>query len=216
MLGRGPEGWHPNPAFFYQRGGGPMLDMGPYYMTALVHLLGPVASVTAVTSKAREVRIATGEKTFGQELKVDVPTHNSGSLVFQNGAVVSVTISFDVQRHGHSPIEIYGSEGSLQVPDPNTFGGPIRVFRPGNEDWQNVAFTHDYTKNSRGMGVADMATAIQSGRPHRCHAELAQHVLEIMFAFEKSSREGKRIDLISTCAQPAPIPLGLLPGLLDD
>jgi predicted dehydrogenase len=216
MLGRGPEGWHPNPAFFYQRGGGPMLDMGPYYMTALVHLLGPVASVTAVTSKAREVRIATGEKTFGQELKVDVPTHNSGSLVFQNGAVVSVTISFDVQRHGHSPIEIYGSEGSLQVPDPNTFGGPIRVFRPGNEDWQNVAFTHDYTKNSRGMGVADMATAIQSGRPHRCQAELAQHVLEIMFAFEKSSQEGKRIDLISTCAQPAPIPLGLLPGLLDD
>lgn len=215
MMGRGPEGWHPNPAFFYQRGGGPMLDMGPYYVTALVHLLGPVASVTAVTSKAREVRIATGEKTFGQELPVEVPTHNSGTLVFRNGAVITMVISFDVQRHQHTNIELYGSAGSLQVPDPNTFGGPVRVFRPGNDNWQDVSFTHAYAANSRSMGVADMATAIQSGRPHRCSGELAHHVLEVMHAFEASSLKGGCVELESTCAQPAPIPLDLLPGLLD-
>jgi len=215
MLNSGPESWHPNPSFFYQYGGGPMLDMGPYYITALVNLLGPARSVTAVTSKAREVRMATGEKTFGQQLKVDVPTHNSGTVVFENGAVITVVISFDVKRHNHPPIEIYGLEGSLRAPDPNTFGGPVMVYRPGNEDWQSMPFTHGYITNSRGMGVADMAHAIRSGRPHRCSGELAHHVLEIMNAFDKSSAAGKRIDLESTCARPAAFPLGLPPTLLD-
>lgn len=215
MMGRGPEGWHPNPAFFYQRGGGPMLDMGPYYITALVYLLGPVASVTAVTSKAWEVRIATSEKAFGQALPVEVPTHNSGVLVFESGAVITMVISFDVQRHQHNNIELYGSAGSLQVPDPNTFGGPVRLFRNGNDAWQDMPFTHGYATNSRSMGVADMATAIQSGRPHRCSGALAHHVLEVMHAFEASSQQGGRVMLQSRCDQPAALPLNLLPGMLD-
>jgi predicted dehydrogenase len=215
MLARGPEGWHPNPAFFYQVGGGPMFDIGPYYMTALVHLLGPVKQVSAVTTKGFETRTATCKEHFGEELPVDVPTHYSGTLVFANGSVVTVGISFDVHRHGHQPIEIYGADGSLQAPDPNMFGGPVRVFRPGNEDWQEVAFSHGYSDNSRGIGVADMAQGILSGRPHRCNGDLAYHVLEIMHAYEKSSTEGKMVEIESTCEQPAALPLGMLPGVLD-
>lgn len=215
MLGRGPEGWHPNPAFFYEVGGGPMFDMGPYYITALLHLLGPVKGVSAVATKGFTERIATSEKHFGKRLPVEIPTHNSGTLIFESGAIVTTCISFDVQRHTHHPIEIYGAEGSLQVPNPNTFGGPIKVFRPGNEGWQDAAFTHLYPTNSRGIGVADMAHAIRTGRPHRCDGVLAYHALEIMHAFEKSSNEGRTVELKSTCNQPAPFPLGLLPGVLD-
>ena len=215
MMCRGPEGWHPNPAFFYQVGGGPMFDVGPYYMTALVHLLGPVKQVSAVTTKGFQTRTATCEEHFGEELPVDVPTHYSGTLVFANGSVVTVGVSFDVHRHTHSPIEIYGTEGSLCAPDPNAFGGQVRVFRPGNEDWRGVAFTHGYDENSRGIGVADMAQAIQSGRPHRCDGRLAYHVLEIMHAYETASVEGRTITLESTCEQPAAFPLGMLTGVLD-
>ncbi|MGA1531104.1 MAG: hypothetical protein ACO398_10230 [Kiritimatiellia bacterium] len=119
-------------------------------------------------------------------------------------------------RHFDSPIELYGSEGSLLVPDPNCFGGPVKVFRTGGDDWSSAPLSHGYTGNTRGIGVADMAHAIQSGRPHRCHGELAHHVLEIMHAFERSSQEGRRIDLTTTCEKPAPLPLGLMPGVLDD
>jgi len=215
MLGWGPEGWHPNPAFFYQRGGGPMLDMGPYYMTALVHLLGPVQAVSAMAVKSFSERIAGCKEHFGERLPVEVPTHNSGSLLFRGGAVVTVGISFDVRRHTHSNIEIYGAEGSLIVPDPNTFGGPVQRFRVGDDDWQHVELTHRYPTNSRGIGVADMAHAIRDHRPHRCAAEQAYHVLDVMLAFEKSSQEGRTIELESTCAQPAPFPADLPAGVLD-
>ena len=136
LMSGGAEGWHPNPAFFYQVGAGPMFDMGPYYITALVHLLGPVKRVSAITSRAHEERIATCKEQFGKKLKVDVPTHCSGSLEFHSGATISMTISFDVKAHGHSPIELYGTEGSVKVPDPNTFGGPISVFTPTGGDWE--------------------------------------------------------------------------------
>lgn len=215
MLCPGHESWHPSPAFYYARGGGPMLDMGPYYLTALVHLLGPIRSVMATTAKARELRLATSEGAFGQQLPVEVPTHYSGTVTFVSGAVVTVVMSFDVQRHLHKNIELYGSAGSLQVPDPNSFGGPVRLFRPGNADWQDIPFTHGYRENSRSLGLADLATAIQHGRPHRCSGELAHHVLEAMLAFETSAEQGRRMDLSSTCTQPAPLPMELLPGLLD-
>jgi predicted dehydrogenase len=174
-----------------------------------------VKQVAAVASKGYASRIATCKEHFGEALPVDVPTHYSGTLVFANGAVVTVGISFDVHNHTHSPIEIYGTDGSVCAPDPNTFGGPVRVFRPGNEDWENAAFTHAYSDNSRGIGVADMAQGIMSDRPHRCDGRLAYHVLEIMHAYEKSSIDGKTIDLESTCEQPAALPLGMLPGVLD-
>lgn len=215
MLGWGPEGWHPNPAFFYQRGGGPMLDMGPYYMTALVHLLGPVQAVSAMAVKSFSERIAGCKERKGERLPVEVPTHNSGSLQFKSGAVVTAGISFDVRRHTHTPLELYGAEGSLIIPDPNGFGGPVRLFKVGDKDWQEVPLSHGYANPSRGIGVADMAHAIRARRPHRCSADLALHVLEIMLAFEKSALERRTIDLETSCPQPAAFPLNLAAGVLD-
>ncbi|MEI6562977.1 MAG: Gfo/Idh/MocA family oxidoreductase [bacterium] len=216
MMSQGPESWHPNPAFFYQRGAGPMLDMGPYYITALVHLLGPIKAVSAMTGKGLEQRLATCKEHFGEMIPVEIPTHNSGSLLFESGAIVTLVVSFDVQRHHHSPIEIYGTEGSLAVPDPNTFGGPVSVFRPGNEAWREMPFAYGYHDNSRGIGVADMAYAIQSGRPHRCDVSLALHALEVMLAFEESGQTRSWVDIKNPCAQPKPFPQGLPPGVLDD
>lgn len=217
LMSRGPETWHPNPSFFYQRGGGPMMDMGPYYMTALVHLLGPVTDVLAITSRAWDERLATCKEQFGARIPVEVPTHNAGVLRFENGALVTVTISFDVVAHKHSPIEIYGTEGSLAVPDPNTFGGPVELMRSefSPREWASMPLVFRYAENSRSLGVADMAHAIQSGRPHRCSGELALHVLEVMAAFEKSSEAGTWTAIQNRCAQPAPLPLGLPPQLLD-
>ena len=216
LMSRGPESWHPNPAFFYEVGGGPMFDMGPYYITALVHLLGPVKEVSGVTTSAFKERIATCKEQFGKLLPVSVPTHSSGTLVFHSGAVVTVTISFNVHRHGHSPIELYGSEGSLKVPDPNTFDGPLEVWTPTSGEWRNQALCYPYSENSRSIGAADMAYAILSGgkRRHRSSGALAYHVLEVMHAFEKSSTLKKQVSIESTPPQPEPLPLGLIKGRL--
>lgn len=215
MMSRGPESWHPNPSFFYEKGAGPMFDMGPYYLTALVHLLGPVAKVSAITTKAFDTRIATCEAQFGKELAVEIPTHSSGTLEFVNGAVISMTISFDVHQHGHSPIEIYGTEGSLHVPDPNTFGGPVKLWTPGSKGMKDMAFSHLYSENMRSIGAADMAYGILSGRPHRCNGDLAYHVLECMHSFEKSSTSGRQVKIQSRPEQPTALPLGLIKGRLD-
>lgn len=215
FMSRGPEGWHPNPGFFYQVGGGPAFDMGPYYITALIHLLGPASRVSAVCKKAFEQRTATCKEHFGERLPVEIPTHNTGILTFRSGAVITVVFSFDVIRHQHHPIELYGTGGSLQAPDPNTFGGPVRVFRPQHGEWQDMALTHGYRENSRGIGLADMAAAIRDDRPHRCHGDMALHVLEVLHAFEQSSKNGNAVTLTTTCEQPAPLPLDLLPGILD-
>ena len=192
-----------------------MFDMGPYYMTALVHLLGPVKKVSAITSKAFEVRTATSKEQFGKQLPVEVPTHYSGALEFHSGAVISATISFDVYKHNHSPIELYGLEGSLKVPDPNTFGGPVELFTATGGEWKEQALSHPYADNMRGIGAADMAYAILGKRKHRTSGELAYHVLEIMHAFEKSSNSGRHVAIKSKPAQPAALPLGLIAGRLD-
>lgn len=216
LMSRGPESWHPNPAFFYEVGGGPMFDMGPYYITALVHLLGPVKEVVGVTHRAFKERIATCKEQFGKLLPVSVPTHNSGTLIFHSGAVVTMTISFDVHRHGHSPIELYGSEGSLKVPDPNTFAGPLEVWTAGSPEWRDQALCFPYSENSRSIGAADMAYAILSGgkRAHRCSGALAYHALEVMHAFEKSSNARSHITIESKPPQPDALPLGLIKGRL--
>ena len=145
-----------------------------------------------------------------------MPTHLTGVIEFQNGAIISVITSFDVWKHTHSPIEIYGTEGSLFVPDPNGFGGPIRMRRSGASEWSDVPLSHGYADNSRGIGVADMAYALRSGRPHRASGELANHVLDIMHAFHDASDAGKHIELQSKCARPKPLPMGLRHGLLDE
>lgn len=213
VMGRGPEKW-PHAPFFYDHGAGPMLDLGPYYITALINLLGPAKSVTAVTCKGSETRVG-GPDTVPHVYPINVTTHLSGMVEFKCGAIITVITSFEVYKHGHAPIEIYGSEGSLQVPDPNTFGGPVRIFRNGYADWESVPLSFIYTDNSRSIGAADMACALASGRKHRACGELANHALEIMLAFDKSSKLGKKVELTTTCHRPAALPLGLEPGELD-
>ena len=168
VMGRGPEKW-PQAPFFFDYGAGPMLDLGPYYVTTLVNMLGPAKRVTAFTKKFDDMRVG-GPETQPPVYPINVTTHLTGVIEFQCGALITMISSFDVWKHGHCPIEIYGSEGSLQVPDPNTFGGPVRVFRKGFEDWQDVPMPFGYTDNSRSIGAVDMVNAIKSGRPHRAAA----------------------------------------------
>jgi predicted dehydrogenase len=215
LMSRGPESWHPNPFFFYQKGAGPMFDMGPYYITALVHLLGPVKNVSAVTSKAFEKRTATCKEHFGKQITADVSTHYAGVLEFHSGATVTATISFDVCRHSHSPIELYGTEGSLKVPDPNTFAGPVEIFTSVSGEWRTQTLSHPYASNMRGIGAADMAYAILGKRKHRACGELAYHALEVMHAFEKSSNTRKHVTITSRPDRPPQLPLGLIQGRLD-
>lgn len=215
MMSKGPESWHPNPFFFYQQGAGPMFDVGPYYITALIHLLGPVKRVAGITTTGYSERIAGSEDIRGARIPVETPTHVSGVLEFHNGASVTLVMSFDVYAHGHAPIELYGTLGSLKVPDPNTFGGTPQVYTPNSEVWNDVSLTHGYSDNSRGIAVSDLAAAIEQSREHRCSGKLAYHVLEIMHAFEKSSTTGKHVSIASMCEKPALLPQGLVEGFVD-
>lgn len=205
MTCRGHESWHPAPDFYYQAGGGPMLDMGPYYLTALVNLLGPVRRVTGSTRATFAERVAKS----GARIKVDVPTHVAGVLDFVAGPIVTIVTSFDVWSANLPTIEIYGSEGSLSVPDPNTFKGPVRVWRAENREWVDVPLTHS-DEVGRGIGVADMACAIRSGRPHRASGDLALHVLDVMEAIEDASRSGRHVAVESSCERPAALGKGEL------
>jgi predicted dehydrogenase len=193
-----------------------MFDMGPYYLTALVSLIGPVRRVTGSTRATFAERTITSQPKFGQTIQVNVPTHVVGTLDFANGAIATIITTFDVWAAELPRIEIYGTEGSLSVPDPNTFGGPIRIRRAGSSEWQPVPVLYRYTENSRGLGVADLAHALRSGRPHRASGELALHVLEIMEAIHVASVEDRHVRLTSTCDRPAPLPLGLPAGIFDD
>lgn len=191
-----------------------MLDMGPYYLTALVHLLGPVKSVIAYTKMNFKERIATSEALYGKILPVEVQTHYSGVMEFACGALITIVMSFDVQAHSHNNIEIYGSEGSIKVPDPNAFGGDVMVKRKGNKDWEKLPYSHIYAENMRSIGVADMADALKNNRQNRTSGSLAYHVLDVMLAFEDASNSGSKVKIESTCAQPAPLPMGLIRGKL--
>lgn len=216
MLCHGHESWHPDPEFYYKVGGGPMFDMGPYYLTALVSLIGPIHRITGSTRVTFPERTITSQPKHGTKVTVDVPTHVAGIMDFQNGAIGTITTSFDVwAAAGHPPIEIYGTEGSLQVPDPNGFGGPVKVRRPGDSEWKDVELSHNFAENSRGIGVADMAYALRSGRPHRASGALAYHVLEAMHGFHDASNAGKHYEMQSTVERPAPLPTGLPDNALD-
>lgn len=215
MLSRGHESWHPDPEFYYQRGGGPMFDMGPYYLTALVSLIGPIKRVTGSTQTTFSERLITSKPKYGQTITVNTPTHIAGVMDFACGAVGTIVTSFDVWGGNVPCIEIYGTEGTLSVPDPNGFGGPVRIRRAGSHEWSDVPHTHIYAENARGLGVADMAYALRSGRPHRASGEMAYHVLDVMHAFHDASDTGSHVQIQSTCERPAPLPMGLRPGRLD-
>ena len=213
MMGPGHERWHPNPAFYYQPGGGPLFDMGPYYLTALVHALGPVRRVAAITSRGRETRTIGSAPRRGESIDVEVDTHAAGTLEFASGVVVTVVMSFDVSLHSNRFIEIHGVDASLSAPDPNGFGGTVRV--SNGRDWEDRPLTHGYTDNMRSIGLADMCVGIRTGREHRCNGRLAHHVLEIMASFGRSSDEGRHVVLESRPERPAPLPTGLADGELD-
>jgi predicted dehydrogenase len=214
MMGHGPEGWHPNPDFFYKFGGGPLFDMGPYYITALVSLLGPVRRVTGSARASFPERIATSQALFGHHISVDVPTHVAGVLDFESGPIATLVMSFDVWSHNLPRIEIYGSEGTLSVPDPNTFGGPVKIRRAGSDEWNEIPLTHS-AGVGRGIGVADMAHALVYARPHRASGQLANHVLDVMDSLYDASDSGAHVIIQSHVERPAPLPMGLMAGTLD-
>jgi len=210
----GHERWHPNPAFYYEVGGGPMLDMGPYYITDLVNLLGPVSQVAGFAVAPRNERIITSQPRNGERIPVQVATHVAGVMAFANGAVVQIGMSFDVAGHKHVPIEVYGTEGTLIVPDPNKFEGPVEYLKKGGA-FETRAVTAPYADgNYRSLGVADMAHAIRSNRPHRANGSLALHVLEVMEAFQTASDSGRTVTIATKTERPAPLSESLVDGLL--
>jgi predicted dehydrogenase len=205
MLSRGHETWHPSPEFYYEKGGGPMLDMGPYYVTALLHLLGPVRRTCGSVKASFPERTITSQPKSGKVVTVETPTHISGEIDFHNGASAHITTTFDVYGSPHSPITVFGSEGTLLVPDPNTFGGEIRLKRAGT-DFERVEQTHSHPENSRGIGVLDMAHAIRERRTdHRASGALALHALEVMTSFERSSHEERHIHMTTRPERPRPM-----------
>lgn len=207
MQNHGHESWHPDPAFYYKVGGGPMFDMGPYYLSALIQLFGPAARVSGSTRKTFDTRVITSEPKKGTLIDVEVPTHIAANIEFVAGGVATVITSFDVWGTTVPPIEVHGTTGSLLVPDPNTFGGPVKIKRKGAETWSEIPLTHGYAENSRGLGVVDMARSIAAGEEHRANAHVAAHVLEIMHGIHDAADSGTYYTPQTTCTQPRPRPL---------
>ncbi len=206
MLGAGHESWHPNPAFYYEPGGGPLLDMGVYYLTALVTLLGPITHVSAMASRARDERvIPEGAPRAGEVLPVHVDTFVSATLRHANGAISTLVVSFDVVASEVPRIEVYGATGALSVPDPNTFDGEVRLGH--KRVFEAVEPMAGYRNAGRGYGLADMARAIVDGGPHRQSAELGYHVHEVMERIDESAKSGAVLELTSTCERAATVPL---------
>jgi predicted dehydrogenase len=215
MMCPGHEHWHPNPQFYYDPGGGPMLDMGPYYLTALLNLLGPVKRISGTASIAIPDRTITSQPRFGTKIKVRTPDHICGTMEFASGAVGTIITSFAMRfptYDGKQPITIYGTEGTMRVPDPNHFDGPVHLRRKDDPDWNEVphAFPTGY---GRAVGLADMAHAIRSKRKHRASGEQAFAVLDLMQGFLDSAAKGKTIRPSIRYQRPAPMPTGF--GVFD-
>lgn len=213
MMSRGHEYWHANPSFFYKPGGGPMLDMGVYYITALVHLLGPARRVTGSARATWSERKIWSEPHRGEIIRVEVPTYVVGILDFQSGAIGTVITSFDTQASGLPRIELYGATGTLNLPDPNTFGGPLQLRTATDKSWQDLPLRFGHEGRNRGIGPADMAVSMTEELPHRANGEMALHVLEIMEAINAASETGQHIDLQTRCQRPEPLPEGVYPGV---
>jgi predicted dehydrogenase len=228
IQGHGPEIWHPSPEFFYQPGAGPIMDMGPYYFASLINLLGPVARVGALTSSADTTRtIGSGERK-GQQIAVNTPSNIQAILEFHSGATISFSASWDVWSHKRNHFELYGTEGTLFVPDPNFFGGKLEI---GGKDgvisevapWEHPfgVSNQDNNKgqpiaNYRTAGLADMAVALIEGRDHRCSLDRTLHGVDIMTACLKSGKTGQFITLTTTCTRPEALSPAQARALLVD
>ncbi len=206
MTCHGHEHWHPDPEFFYQPGGGPLFDMGPYYLSALFQLMGPVRRVTSIAAETFAERVIGSEPHRGERITVRTPTHVAGSLEFHGGAVATLITSFDVWHARLPRIEIYGSEATLAVPDPNTFGGPVEIRRFDAQEWSPVPLLSGQSHNARGLGALDLADAIGEGRMARADGVIAYHVLEVMEALLVSSSEGRHREIVSRPQRPSPMP----------
>jgi predicted dehydrogenase len=216
-MGRGLETWHPNPEFFFAPGGGPMLDMGPYYLTALLNLLGPVKRISGAATIAVPERTITSPGKEGKKIHVTTPDHICGTIEFVNGCMGTIITSFATWHavyDGMLPITVYGTEGTLRIPDPNGFDGPVQVRLAGETEWTDVphAFVKGY---GRSVGLADMAYAIRSGRPHRASGDQAFAVLDLMQGFLDSAEQGKAYAPVARYERPAPMPAELPFGTLD-
>jgi len=215
MMCRGHESWHPSPEFYYEAGGGPMFDMGPYYLTALLNLLGPMKRITGSATIAIPERTITSKPKFGKKIQVDTPDHICGTIEFQNGVSGVILQSFATMFAETHPITIFGETGTLKVPDPNTFDKPVYLRAKDDTDWHEVppTFVLGY---GRSVGVADMAYAIRSGRKHRASAEQAFAVLDAMQGFLDSSRTDRAYRIKAKYERPAPMPADLPFGQLDE
>lgn len=206
LIKRGVETWHPNPFFLYQPGAGPLLDMGPYYIGTLLQLMGRVKAVQGMSGISLKERVITSQPHYGEIIHVNVPTYVNALLEFDSGALGTLTMTFDVYK-AHLPfVEIYGTKGSLSVPDPNCFGAPpILLYRPERGEWFEIPAMFDYAENSRGLGITDMCHAIKEGRKPRASGEAALHTVEIMEAILKSAENGTKIYLGSEYTRPDPM-----------
>ena len=210
MMSRGMEDWHPNPDSYYQAGGGPILDVGPYYITNLVQLIGPVRSVAGLASTTFPNRTITNGARDGEKIQVDTATNIHALLEFAGGATVTLTTSWDVRAHRHSSMELYGEDGSLVLPDPNYFGGDVEIATADGPFETLPPWDHPFAQpnepgraNYRCAGLADMVSAIAEGRDHRCNIDLALHVVDVMTGILKAAQERRFIDLATTCDRPA-------------
>ena len=219
MTCRGPESWHPDPYSFYQPGAGPLFDMGPYYMTTLINLLGRCDKIAGFSTKAHDERVVKNGDKYGEKIPVNIETFVTGSLKFDCGAVVRTLLSFDTYYSGaeYAGIVIFGTEGTLWVPDPNGFNGPIKMISAA-EGWQirELPALFPYRDgNYRALGLADMAKSMQTGRRHRCNYEQQIHVLEMMESHLAASREERVVTLTTPYTRPEPMDKNALEGYLD-
>jgi predicted dehydrogenase len=212
FMSPGPESWHPDPVFLYQPGAGPLFDVGVYYVSALVNLLGPVASVTALGRVLYPERVIGSGPKAGESFLVGTDTYVASIMRFENEALVNLVATFGVWGAGLPRVQVYGADGVLDVPDPNTFGGPVRVNRHTDEGgWRDVPLAYDHTdecRNCRGLGVAELAEAVREGRPPRASGAIAYHVLDVMQSMVESASLGRHVEVESTCERPAPLPMG--------
>lgn len=216
VMSHGMEHWHPNPDFFFQPGAGPVMDVGPYYIANLIQLIGPVKRVVALAATPRKERTISNGPRRGEKVPVSTPTTIHAAMEFDSGALVTLNASWDVWSHGHAPMELYGEEGTLFVPDPNFFGGEVRLTRGAKPVKKLPRWDHPFgvpnQKHSNGMlanyrtvGLADMALSIAEGRPHRCSLEISLHAVDVMTGILRSGETGKSVTMQTSCERPAPL-----------
>lgn len=216
ILSHGMENWHPDPDFFFKFGGGPVFDMGPYYVTCMVNLIGSVDEVYAMSSRGNDTRMITSAPHFGETIDVEVDTNVVGLLRFENGTIGTLTASWDCYGLKGDRLEVVGTEGTIIVPDPNGFGGPVQLYRPEEGTMKEVPLMFNYKENSRALGLADMAKSIDTGRKFRANCTQTYHVLEIMDGIVTSGKTHAAVKINSRFEPSAPMVRSLKPGVLED